>query len=315
MSEKLKVDKERLDKLKEDIHLYNPAKDEIPSCIQVLKPSSAKDTAMVKNFSKICNEVRSKFDSNTQRSFIQLEEKGVTGSGTEVGKIWHRHLKNAIDNPGRDLSSQNDKAANAVINQLKSETIVKGIEFLQTEFRLYGFMQDKESSEIFLWNGNADAIGWLNGNYVIVEWKAVDLLNFWEKNKDAYNKYVHQCLIYGKLLKLHLKLSKLPEILIVPISNQSGKDIHPTIFHEFPQECTKRLDDFIWSVKMPNINKMINKILVNDEVVNDEVVNANPPKENLDDLKIRKLFKDKDTTMRELLDELGLQFFSLKIKE
>ena len=53
MSEKLKVDKERLDKLKEDIHLYNPAKDEIPSCIQVLKPSSAKDTAMVKNFSKV----------------------------------------------------------------------------------------------------------------------------------------------------------------------------------------------------------------------------------------------------------------------
>ena len=122
-----------------------------------------------------------------------------------------------------------------MIKALKSkESIVERIEFLQSEFPLHGFMTDEENSEIYFWNGKADEIGWFEGNYVIVDWKAVDLLNFWEDDRRAFGDCLHQCLVYARLLQLHLKLEELPYILIVPISNTTGKDIPLPCFATFP---------------------------------------------------------------------------------
>ena len=171
-----------------------------------------------------------------------LERAGQIGSGPETGKIWHRNITKYIENPSRNKN----RAGEAVIKALKSEeSIVKDIEFLQTEFPLYGFMT--KNLGINFWNGKADAIGWLGGKYVIVDWKATDLLNFWKGNKVAYGDYLHQCLVYARLLQLHLGLEKLPFILIVPISNTTGKDIHPALFRDFPDECKKKIEEYKWS--------------------------------------------------------------------
>ena len=222
------------------------------------------------------------------------------GKGPAVGRVWHKNLEKAIDNP----SSDNNEEAKDVIKALKSAemSVVSGIEFLQTEFPLYGFMKDKESLETYFWHGNVDAIGWFEGKHVIVEWKTADLLDFWEKNTLAYGDYLHQGLVYGRLLQLQLKLEDLPYILLVPIDNFSGKSIHPALFRNFPEECTKHLTRFEWSLE----KKQKDEITVDKNIIKEMEF----PK-NLDDVKIKDLFKD-DTTVRQLLDGFGLKSFTLK---
>ena len=97
---------------------------------------------------------------------MELENNGPTGSGAEVGKRWHSIMKDYIDKSSKsdneqsdDEQSDDDKIAEGVIDALKEE--FDGIEFLQSEFPLYGYMVPKEDGEeIYFWNGKADAIGW-----------------------------------------------------------------------------------------------------------------------------------------------------------
>lgn len=57
------------------------------------------------------------------------------------------------------------------------------IEFLDSHFPLYGYMYSKtdDSPKVYLWQGDADAVGWYrdsNGEerYVVVDWKVLDIL-------------------------------------------------------------------------------------------------------------------------------------------
>lgn len=55
--------------------------------------------------------------------------------------------------------------------------------------------------KIFLWQGEVDVVGFYGnsseeGKYVIVDWKVVDILEFWNKNLDVYGRYLYQCLVY-----------------------------------------------------------------------------------------------------------------------
>ena len=107
---------------------------------------------------------------------------------------------------------------------------VFGIDLLVSHMQLYGYMYSKEESspQVYYWQGDADAVGWYENKnteehgYVIVDWKVVELLNYWEKDKNAFGKHLYQCLVYARLLQLHLKLKYLPSILIVPISNNGS---------------------------------------------------------------------------------------------
>ena len=132
------------------------------------------------------------------------------------------------------------------------------IEFLDSHFPLYGYMYSKteDSPKVFLWQGDVDAVGWYKDSsgeerYVIVDWKVLDILEFWKKNKDAYGKYLHQCLVYARLLQLHLKLGYLPHILIVPISGVNGRDFHPVLFYDYPEKCKEKIEGFGWSTTLP----------------------------------------------------------------
>ncbi len=235
---------------------------------------------------------------------MELAKQGKTGSGTDVGQIWHKSITKYIEKPSR----RKNRAGRAVIKALKSEkSIVKDIEFLrQTEFPLYGFMM--RNLEIYFWNGKADAIGWLDGNYVIVDWKAVhlsavDLLEFWETEPLAYGDYLHQCLVYARLLQLHLGLKKLPFILIVPISSKTGKDIHPALFRDFPDECKEKIEKYKWSKDSRLIIDVDKRFLKQTYrkigVVSDKCV-------------VNDLFK-KDITVGQLLRALGFKDSKLNV--
>lgn len=147
-----------------------------------------------------------------------------------------------------------DLAAQSVLGTLTEKFKIR---WLDSDFKLHGYMYSKEEPpEVYLWKGDADAVGWYEdspeeGRYVIVDWKVCDILMFWKKNVNAYGKFLHQCLIYARLLQLHLKLNYLPHILIVPISGITGQDIHPGLFCDFPKECKEMINSFEWSTTPP----------------------------------------------------------------
>ena len=66
----------------------------------------------------------------------------------------------------------------------------------------------------------------------------------------AYGKFLHQCLVYARLLQLHMKLTYLPLILLVPISNNDARDIHPGLFLDYPDECKSVIEADVWSVTL-----------------------------------------------------------------
>lgn len=138
------------------------------------------------------------------------------------------------------------------------------IRFFDSHFPLYGYMYSKteDSPRVYLWQGEADAIGWYQdsdgkGRYVIVAWKVLDIVEFWTKNPDAYGKYLHQCLVYARLLQLHMELDYLPHILIVPIHGLSGQDIHPALFSDYPKRCKEVIEIFEWSSTLPQPPQII----------------------------------------------------------
>ena len=209
------------------------------------------------------NSVRDEFqDFQAEWEVLTLSAQGKTGSGPAIGIYWGKILSEIIQamkptNVSKESIQAlqiNYPAEYSVLDDLTKE---HGITWLDSCFKLYGYMYSKEESpEVYLWKGNADAVGWYRdssgkGRYVIVDWKVVDILNFWEKNNDAYGKFLHQCLIYARLLQLHLKLDYLPHILIVPISGLTGKDIHPGLFYDFPGKCKEMINSFEWSTTRP----------------------------------------------------------------
>ena len=179
-------------------------------------------------------KIKDKFRNHLEVLIDRLAKAGPTGPlGPELGNKWHKLLKDSIK--GEEMEKyQPDHvmAAESLLHMLKSAL---GIEILDSDFYLYGFMylESELSPELFFLQGEADVIGCYYNKkrgqheYVIVDWKVKrDLLNFWD-SKDTFGMYLHQGLLYAKLLKEHLQLSYLPSVLIVPISGENGRDVQP----------------------------------------------------------------------------------------
>ena len=134
------------------------------------------------------------------------------------------------------------------------------IEILNSNFYLYGFMYSESelSPEVYFWQGEADAIGWYYNKkrgqyeYVIVDWRVKrDLLHFWVSD-DTFGMYLHQGLLYAKLLQVLLKLDYLPSVLIAPISDENECVVQLGLFSDYPDECEKLInDDFCWHGNVP----------------------------------------------------------------
>ena len=194
---------------------------------------------------------------------VELKKGAEFGSGNAVGIAWDKKLSDYI----KTLKQHNLKFSKRKGSQSKEDVdfyllqeIFKAfrIHLLDGHYPLYGYASDETDArpQVYFWHGEADAIGWYRDDkeekrYVIVDWKVLDIVEFWEKNKDAFGKYLHQCLIYARLLKLHMDLDYLPHILIVPISSITGKDTCPALFKDYPDDCKKAIESFKWSVKLP----------------------------------------------------------------
>ncbi|XP_044163421.1 uncharacterized protein LOC114966678 [Acropora millepora] len=130
-----------------------------------------------------------------------------------------------------------------------------------SEVRLCGYAAAVENlmPNCYFWEGHADAIGLLEGEdeykYVIVDWKTQSQPNFWEFSTYPtlpYRQYLHQCLVYARLLKMHLSLDYLPPILLVPF-NSEGEYMHPRLFTDYPDESKQAIEKYQWSTNPPSL--------------------------------------------------------------
>ena len=85
-----------------------------------------------------------------------------------------------------------------------------------------------------------------------MDFKVVDnLLDYWQKKTDLCGKHLHQCLVYAKLLQLHMGLRYLPGSLIVVIDKVTGMKGYFPLFEDYPEECSKKLDEYEWFKEQP----------------------------------------------------------------
>ena len=239
--------------------------------------------------------------------------RGKRGKGNNVGQHWDKVLSKLIQiykDGGSDIEPRLCQLREEMKCEISAENDLLHliyeefeIEFLDSHFPLHGYMYSKteDSPKVYLWQGDADAVGWYKDRrgkerYVIVDWKVLDILEFWEKNKDAYGQYLHQCLVYARLLQLHLKLDYLPHILIVPISGETGRDLHPMLFYDYPEMCKEMIESFEWSTTLPEPSQKISGKwpLFNDLPVGK--VDEN--------MSLHELF-NKNAKVRDLLKEFG----------
>ena len=132
-------------------------------------------------------------------------------------------------------------------------------------------MADKNGKNKYHWSGKPDVIGWYEDHCVIVDWKAIkDINNFWETTYRTYKRYLHQCLVYSRLLQLHLELKSLPQILIVAIDTSDDKNISAGLFSTFPDECKNKLQEYNWSTNLDVQNKITKSLNIPKQRVKKE---------------------------------------------
>ncbi|KAL9959561.1 hypothetical protein ACROYT_G032892 [Oculina patagonica] len=197
-------------------------------------------------------EINEEVDKNDEEINEEVD-KNEEEINEEVDKN-EGEINKEVDKNDEEINEEVDKsAADSLFDLLKKNF---GIELLVSHMPLYGYMYSEEPFKVYFWDGNADAVGWYYNNarkryeYAIVDWKVLDLLEYWDQSF-ACGKHLHQCLVYARLLQLHMKLDYLPSILIVPISNNNGKDIHPGFFWDYPEECIRAIKGFLWSIEQP----------------------------------------------------------------
>ena len=201
-----------------------------------------------------------------------------------------------------------------VAKELINKLTEKGkLRFLKSKFPLFGFMRDRATDEkktpkVYLWQGEADAIAYSEAlqKYIIVDFKVVDdFLGYWEERTDLCGRHLHQCLVYARLLKLHMDLEYLPPIMIVVIDRVTGREAFFPLFKNYPDECKVKLEEYEWSTNQPP--KLPFKMVKNDKLVRDGVAGGVSS-----DTLLNTIFKE-TATVRDLLEALPLDHDALKI--
>ena len=217
------------------------------------------------------------------------------------------------------LSSARPSAIDVARYLISSIEKKHNLGFLDSKFPLYGFMREvatneKKHPKLYLWQGEADAIAFscVLNKYVIVEFKVVDnLSDYWQRKTDLCGKHLHQCLVYAKLLQLHMNLPYLPPSLIVVIHKVTGKEGYFALFEDYPQECKDKLDEYEWFTKQPSKRPL--KIADRDKLL-DNLYQYRGPCVVLPHTRLSEIFA-MNATVKDLLDSLGydsLEIFQQK---
>ena len=219
------------------------------------------------------------------------------------GHKWDALLSNWIRG-NRPLILLEEKVADLLISFVEQQ---HNLCFLDSRFSLFGFMREvgtdqKKHPKLYLWQGEADAIAdsCALEKYVIVDFKVVDdLLDYWQKTTDLCGKHLHQCLVYAKLLQLHMGLGYLPPSLIVAIDRFTGMRAYFPLFEDYPGECYKKLDEYEWFSKQPpkrplkihNPEKLLDPIyILNGDITQDTL--------------LKDLFYKSEATVKDLFEDL-----------
>ena len=244
------------------------------------------------------------------------------------GRVWDTLLSKWIkENPGDEDCIGSFRSMGAFMSssaiwspERVAQDLIFSIEkqhnlsFFDSKFPLFGFMRDvatneKKHRKLSLWQGEADAIAysWKLKKYVIVDFKVVDnLLDYWQKKTDLCGKHLHQCLVYAKLLQLHMKLPYLPPSLIVVIHKVTGKEGYFALFEDYPQECYEKLDEYEWFTEQPSKGSL--RIVNTDKLLQGMYKNRAgvfPPDTRLTDIIAP------NATVKDLLDSLGYDFLEI----
>ena len=195
----------------------------------------------------------------------------------------------------------------------KLSEIYPGLKFLDSKLPLYGFMQDRDTddkrmvAQSYLWQGEADAIALYNGKYTIVDFKVVDYISdYWKTKTDLCGKHLHQCLIYARLLQLHMELDYLPPSLIVVIDKFTGFQFYPPLFEDYPQKCKDKLDEeYDWSKEPPPTKALSIRVNKDGRVFSKDKSGIIDPHLLLKDL------LNHEATVKDLLDVLGFECLKL----
>ena len=250
------------------------------------------------------------------------------------GRVWDTLLSQWIkENPGDKDSIGSCRSMGSFMSSLpplSPERVARGLifsieaqhnlSFFDSKFPLFGFMRDvatneKKHRKLSLWQGEADAIAYSWGlkKYVIVDFKVVDnLLDYWQKKTDLCGKHLHQCLVYAKLLQLHMNLPYLPPSLIVVIHKVTGNQGYFALFEDYPKECYEKLDEYEWFTEQPSKGSL--RIVNTDRLLQEKHKNRAgvfPP-----DTRLTDIFAP-NATVKDLLDSLGydsLEIFQLEQK-
>ena len=170
---------------------------------------------------------------------------------------------------------------------------------------------EEKHPKLYLWQGVADAIAysWNLNKYVVVDFKVVDnLLYYWQSKSDLCGKHLHQCLVYAKLLQMHMGLDYLPPSLIVAIDRITGNEGYFPLFQDYPDECKEKLDEYEWFTKQPPKRPLrignTEKLLHEDYKGKKQAIAPDTP--------LQEIFQ-KEAKVKDLLDALG--YDSLEIVE
>ena len=226
------------------------------------------------------------------------------------GHEWDALLSNWIKRnrfPVHPISPSQTLQEKVAASLISNVELQHDLTFLYSKFPLFGFMREvakdqKKHPKLYLWQGEADAIAYscTLEKYVIVDFKVVDnLLDYCEKKTDLCGKHLHQCLVYAKLLQLHMKLHYLPPCLIVVIHKVTGKEGYFALFKDYPEECYKKLDGYEWFIEQPpkrplkihNPEKLLDPIYIfNNDITRDTL--------------LKDLFFNSGATVKDLFEDL-----------
>ena len=140
----------------------------------------------------------------------------------------------------------------------------------------------------------------------LVDFKVVDnILDYWKTKTDLCGKHLHQCLIYARLLKLHMELDYLPPSLIVVIDKVTGCQFYPPLFEDYPQECKDKLKNHYNWFKKPPPTKPLSILNKDGRVFSKDRSGIIDPH-----LLLKELLNQK-ATVKDLLDVLGFECLEL----
>ncbi|KAL9980247.1 hypothetical protein ACROYT_G008807 [Oculina patagonica] len=270
--------------------------------INLLKTNKATDEKKAAEVKEKKARAVKKIKEAEEKAANEAKEKAAIIKAKEAAKV----ARDEVAKTHRELMRIH--VAEKLVGKLQN--IYEGLKIIHAKFPLFGFMSDdadrKKIPKSYLWQGVADAIGFYEGKYIIVEFKVVStgilstILEYQQKAADLCGKHLHQCLIYARLLKLHMGLDYLPPSLIVVIDGSSGRQIYPPFFKSYPRECEDKLENFKWSEdefpKKPPLKLHHDGTLFLED--------TNGPIDT--NKKLTEIFKD-DATVKNLLDALGYE--------